>query len=425
MAHKATARRPDSWSCRRWSAGALLSLAASMANAAEPGHKDLFGQSAPGNPYTLTFERPGQYLELTGTAERRDGSIWVTGYLEDQTGGTRTSSGYLAVVRADGTLGEEYEFALPDAAATQFWWATELADGRTAVAAALDPFTEKQNGALLILRPDGSIDDQVMLTDLGLSSGEIIHVEAYPNGDLSITGSAALSAQTNGAMTARLGPDLSLQWMTTDPARDESYTLSGYASSVLPDGSVVAIGTATDAGYIEGYGWLARFDSDGNQIWQQWLTGGFMSLIGNSAQVYGNWVDVLPNGNIAYLQTSYDDYGSPLLNMLVRLTPEGVIVMQAPMVFARQMNLLALTATRNGDVIVAGDMANGEMPIIARIDPAGSVIWQQSLDDLPGGLVWSVMETADGAIVAAGTYRTENGNGAGWVARMTADGGRP
>lgn len=424
MVLNATVSRLTAQTCRRWVAAAMLSLVASSAHAADPGHKDLFGQSEQNLPFTLTLERPGRYLELTGAAERRDGSIWVTGYLEEQTGGTWTSTGYLAEIRADGSLGAEHEFSLPDAASTQFWWATELADGRIAVAAALDPFTENQNGALLILRPDGSIDDQVMLTDLGLSSGEIIHVEAYPDGDLSITGSAALSAQTNGAMTARLGPDLSLQWMATDPARDASYTLSGYASSVLPDGSVVAIGTATDAGYIEGYGWLARFDSDGNQIWQQWLTGGFMSLIGDSAQVYGNWVDVLPNGNIAYLQTNYDDYGSPLLNLLVRLTPEGAVVIQAPMVFAREMNLLALAATRNGDVIVAGDMAHGEMPIIARIDPAGSVVWQQSLDDLPGGLIWSVMETAEGAIIAAGTYRTENGNGAGWVARMTADGGR-
>ncbi|MGF1625842.1 MAG: hypothetical protein ACFCVH_13245 [Alphaproteobacteria bacterium] len=402
---------------------AAVAFAALDAAASDPSDKELFGQSGVLSPFTLTIERANRYMEITGIADSGDGSIWVTGYLQDRD--RSTGAGYLASIGHDGTIRSEYEIALPDVAVTQFWWPAPLDDGNVAVATALDPFTESQNGAVLIVAPDGRVVDQILLTELGLGGGEVVHVETYPDGDLAITGSATLAARINGAMTARLRADLSLAWIATDRARDADHTLAGYASAILPDGSVVAIGSATDTAFAHGYGWLARFDADGRPLWRHWLTGGMLDLLGDASQIYGNWVDLLPDGNITYLQTSYDEWGDPVTNMLIRRTPVGRIVTQVPLVLVQPVDLLAMEVAGNGDVIVGGHVGPGEAPIVARVGPSGTLLWRNRLDDLPGGFVWGMIEAGDGSIIAVGTFfPAGNDIGAGWVARLRSDGSR-
>jgi hypothetical protein len=409
---------------RRAAAAVCCAVLGAAPALAEPHDLERSAWDAPPAPFLLTFQRPDRYMEITGVAEGGDGRIWVTGYAQNRELGS--GYGYLAAIGHDGTLVAEHEIAFPDASVTQFWWPAPLADGSVAVAAALDPFTEAPNGALAIVGPDGAVRARVLLTELGLAGGDVVHVGTYPGGDLAIAGSATLAAATNGAMLARLGPDLSSLWVATKQARDPGYTLAAYASVVLADGSLAAIGTATNSELADGYGWLARFDASGNELWRQWLTGGMLELIEDAAQIYGNWVDEAPDGAIVYLQSSYNDFGEPVVNTLVRRSISGQIVDQVPLVFAERIDLMTLDVTRNGDVIVAGNAGLGQMPVVARIAADGTVRWSRLLEDLSGGLVWGVAEVADGGIVAVGTYfPSEHGIGAGWVVRLGADGSGP
>ena len=399
-------------------------LAVAPAAATEPHEVERSAWSTSPAPFLLTFQRPERYMEITGVAEGRDGRIWVTGYAQDHEHGS--GYGYLAAIGRDGTLLAEHEIAFPDADATQFWWPAPLADGSVAVAAALDPFTEAPNGAVAVVGPDGLVRARVLLTELGLDGGDVVHVGTYPGGDLAIAGSATLATAINGAMLARLGPDLGSVWVATARARDPGYTLAAYASVVLADGSVVAIGTATNSELAHGYGWLARFDARGHELWRRWLTGGMLELIEDAAQVYGNWVDEAPGGDIVYLQSSYDDFGEPVVSTLVRRSIGGHIVGQVPLVFAERIDLMTLDVARDGDVIVAGTAGPGGMPVVARVAADGTVRWSRLLEDLSGGLVWGVAEVADGGIVAVGTYfPSASGTGSGWVVRLGSDGTGP
>lgn len=374
-------------------------------------------------PYLLIFQRAGRTMEITGVAEGRDGAMWVTGYIHDRD--RTTGAGYLASIGRDGRILTEHEITLPDGSVTQFWWPAPLADGSVAVATAIDPFTERPNGALTIVAADGHVLDRVLLTEMGLPGGDVVHVEAYPNRDLAIAGSASLGPVVNGAMAARLRPDLTVRWLATERARDRDYTLAAYASVILRDESVVVIGTATRADAVDGYGWLARFDANGRVLWRQWLTGGMADLLEDAAQIYGNWIDETPLGEIVYLQSSVGDFGEPVASTLVRRSLTGHIVDQIPLTFAEPLDVMTMAATRDGDVIVAGAI-DGAVPTVARIGPDGSVRWSQRLDDLPSGFVWGVAEASDGGILAVGTYfPNEFDSGSGWVVRFGSDGARP
>ena len=427
MGRAATVTASGPSGSRRTSLAAAVlaaTLAAAPALAEQPRELGVAAHSGAAAPMLMTFQRPNRHMEITGVAEDADGVLWITGFSEDRE--QPAGVGYLAAIARDGGLQIEHETALPGHRVTQFWWPAPLADGSVAVAVALDPFSARPDGAVAILSRDGQVLNQVLLTDLGLAGGDIVHVELYPDRDLAVTGSARLGPQVSGAMAARLRPDLSAVWVATEGARDRGYTLSAYASTVLRDGSLVAIGTATRPEGADGYGWLARFDRTGRVLWRQWLTGGMAELLEDAAQIYGNWVAESPGGDIAYLQSSYDEFGRPLTHTLVRRSLAGHIVSQIPLTFADELELTTMGATRDGDVIVAGAAGTGAVPIIARIGSGGSVRWSQRLEELPGGFVWGVAETTDGTIVAVGAYfpygRT---TGSGWVVRLGSDGSRP
>ena len=395
-----------------------LALAES-ADAAKPGDKGLFDREAEPGRFMLSIERPGVWVEATGVAEGLDGALWITGTIGCQDG--EITCGYLAKVAPDGTLTVEHEFQMPGVAITEFWWPVVTENGHIAVTAALEPYTPDSDGALLLFDELGNLTDQFLLSEAGIGGGDLLHVAVHPNGDLALTGSALIGAEQTAALTVRVDSAFNLLWHHTENARERDFSLAGYVSTALPDGSAVAIGTASDAEYYETYGWLARFDVDGNQVWRKWLTGGLLDLMGETVSIYGNWVDVLPNGNIAYLQAGYNDWGEPTSNLLAQIDAAGTIVSQTPLALGDNSTMFALTAMRNGDVVVTGDI-DAQHPLIARIDPTGSVLWSVELDAFYAGYPWGVIEGNDGSIIAVGVHHSNDANTAGWVVRLGPDG---
>lgn len=392
---------------------------AGTAVAAKPGDKGLFDRETAPSPFLLSIERPDAWIEATGVVEGEDGTLWVTGSVGCQNG--EVTCGYLAEVTPDGALAAEHEIEMPGIAVTEFWWPAVTADGRIVVTATLEPYTPDSEGALLMFDSNGNLADQFRFSDFGNSGGELLHVVPHANGDLALTGSMQIAPDQFAALTLRVDSALNVIWQHTENARERDFSLSGYVSSVMPDGSVIAIGTASDAEYYETYGWVARFDADGNQLWRKWLTGGLLDLMGETVSIYGNWVDVLPNGNIAYLQAGFNDWGEPTSNLLVEIDADGTIVRQTPLALGNNSTMFALAGMRNGDVVVTGDI-DAQHPLIARIDPTGSVLWSVELDDLYGAFPWGIIEGSDGSVIAIGVHQPSDLDTSGWVVRLGPDG---
>ena len=163
-------RRADPAYCALTFAAGMV-LAAAQAHAADPKDKGLFDR-AEAEPFVLTITWPGYFLDVYGIAERPEGGFWIVGdAIENATG---ESEGYLAVIDDGGLVVEEHTLRVAGAESTEFWWPAPLADGRLAVAVAVDPFDPvTADGGVAIIDGNGRIESVRLLSELGLPGGEI------------------------------------------------------------------------------------------------------------------------------------------------------------------------------------------------------------------------------------------------------------
>ncbi|MEZ5667425.1 MAG: hypothetical protein R3F55_08345 [Alphaproteobacteria bacterium] len=398
---------------------AAAALACSAARAEDDDKKGLFGDPVALAPFTLTVGETGGYTEMTGIAERADGGYWVTGYAED--GVTGAGAGLLLRVDRDGAIAARHEIVL-DGRVTQFWWPVPLDDGGVLVAVSLDPYVDMRDGGLAIVDDSGAVTARVTLAELGYPGGSVTHVAALPDGGFAMTGTVAVTPETDQAMVARVGADLALRWLATEAARERDHTLAAYISAVLADGSTVAIGSSSDEYFEKSIGWIARFDENGSVSWRQWLTGGLLSLPRSGVTIYGNWVAATPDGGAVYVASRHDLQGFAESSLLGWLDADGRVVETSQT--AVEAGFYALDVADNGDILLGGETVGDQpVPILARLQPDGTVRWAQPLTDLPGGFVWSVVEASDGSLLATGAA-TPGADTLGWIVRVGADGSR-
>jgi hypothetical protein len=193
----------------------------------------------------------------------------------------------------------------------------------------------------------------------------------------------------------------------------------------LPDGTAIAAG-------FEGYdAWLARVDASGNLIWSSDVqlsrasyTPGRCSIedvaaLEQSPGVY----DYVAVGSISTgLVTTVDACA-------FRVNADGAIAWSRIYVGDGGQGFEAVTATRDGQLVAGGSdrwsyVGNRTIPIFVKLDATnGDVIFWKGMPMTRLGGVDSIVEASDGRIYAAGgaqgiIYST----GAGWVARIEADG---
>lgn len=82
----------------------------------------------------------------------------------------------------------------------------------------------------------------------------------------------------------------------------------------------------------------------------------------------------------------------------------------------------ALTA--DGGVVVSAIVGfdTAEETVLVKLDPAGSVLWQQEIPAPGANRLYSLVESANGEILGVGQFQPNSSSLAGWIVRLTATG---
>jgi hypothetical protein len=193
----------------------------------------------------------------------------------------------------------------------------------------------------------------------------------------------------------------------------------------LPDGTAIAAGSE---GY---YAWLARIDADGNLLWSSDIQLSRTSYTWGRCSI--NDLVALEQSPGVYDYVAVGGIGTGLVTTgdacAFRVNADGSIPWARIYIGPRGQSFSAITATRDGNVVVGGadNWYYGgvrRIPLFVKLDPddGGVIFWKGMPMTRLGGLD-SVVEGSDGAIYgvgdAAGTILT---TGAGVIARIEADG---
>ncbi len=250
-------------------------------------------------------------------------------------------------------------------------------------------------------------------------------VAATDDGVVAVSHAGNLSAYDHLYKWDRYG---ALQWM-------KSYRSAQDPLRVLPqaDSSLLVAGSKISSAGI----WLVRHDRDGGVLWSK----KYRVLDPDSDPVYHcvltDIIDFESDGEVHYLAVGVR--GDAVLResdgCIVRLTGDGNVLWARIYEDLDMLNFYAVSATRDGHFIVAGESgagpepfgANVSNPFVMKIDPEGVVQWSKSLPmNNRGGMFLSAVEGSDGRYYMAGSGSGDiRTTGSLLVARIDSDGGDP
>ncbi len=129
---------------------------------------------------------------------------------------------------------------------------------------------------------------------------------------------------------------------------------------------------------------------------------------------------VLSDGRIAVLATYIESWDSSLSRVvLMMLGPKGAVKwIKAFTGNYYSSGYYDLQPTRDGGLLIAAALAGGHW--VARLAPAGRIVWQARLD----AAIFALQQTPDGGFIAAGVSGGELGDPSSdaWIAKFTAGG---
>jgi hypothetical protein len=82
------------------------------------------------------------------------------------------------------------------------------------------------------------------------------------------------------------------------------------------------------------------------------------------------------------------------------------------------------TLTADGGVVVSATVGSDpdEETVLAKLDSAGSVVWQQEISAPGSNHLYGLVEAANGEILSVGQFQPNSSPFAGWIVRLTATG---
>lgn len=280
----------------------------------------------------------------------------------------------------------------------------------------------------------GSLNDGARYVEQTSDGGYIITGYARSNNG-NVTGHHGAS----DCWVVKLDASGSLVWQRSlgGSALDE-----GRCVKETPDGGYIVFGyTQSNDGDVSGnHGgwdfWLVKLDASGSLVWQR--------TYGGTANEFGHSVSLTPDGGYFIVGETTSNNGDVSGNhgasdiWAVKLNDAGTIEWQKALggtgsewtYSAEQLDgggyvIAGRTNSNNGDV----SGLNGGVDFwVVRIDPAGTVLWQDPLGGTADEVAYSIQVTPDGGYVIAGGSSSNNGDVSGnhgnadmWVAKLGVD----
>ncbi|NJE31491.1 hypothetical protein E3E38_10600, partial [Thermococcus sp. 18S1] len=189
----------------------------------------------------------------------------------------------------------------------------------------------------------------------------------------------------------------------------------GKAKAVAVDrrGDIIVIGE------IEGDGFVARLDKDGNVKW-------FKTYGGDKHDSF-NDVKIAPDGDIIVVGYT-DSFGVGDRNVWVlRLDENGNIKWQKTYGGSAKDLANAVAITENGDIIIAGwttSFGAGDHDFwVLRLDTNGNIKWQKTYGGSANDKAWTVAVAENGDVIVVGsTWSFGAGRDDVWVLRLDENG---
>ncbi len=236
------------------------------------------------------------------------------------------------------------------------------------------------------------------------------------DGGLLVAGSGVVAGRGWDARAVRLSATGDVTWSANFGTTSTDY---GRGAVVVPTGGFALAGETTSGANPPNV-YVVRFDDSGQEVWSQTFDGG------RDDRAYGIAADA--SGGLAVAASRY--VGSPQYDwdaLLLLLDSTGALQWE----WHRTNNigsdgLFAVAFAANGDVLTAGYTrapAGDEDGFLARLDPAGNLLWEHHLGTNGGERFRDLVELPGGDLVAAG-WTTGQGAGGydGWLMRLDAQG---
>lgn len=210
-----------------------------------------------------------------------------------------------------------------------------------------------------------------------------------------------------------------------------------------PDGGYIAIGhTDSDDGDVDGRlgssdAWVVKVDADGGLQWQRTLGGTGLDM--------GSAVQATPDGG--YITCGYgDDNGDALVSghggfdgWVVKLDAQGTEMWRTVIGGSALDEAVAVEGSSDGGFLAAGVTLSdgGGMPVshggtdgwVAKLDPAGNILWHYDIGGTQPEWMSSLAATNDGGCVVGGQARSRDGNVPdnnggqdAWLVKVSANG---
>ncbi len=238
-------------------------------------------------------------------------------------------------------------------------------------------------------------------------------IATMANGDLVAVGSIDIEGDWHGRIV-RLDGDGNVVWEQSMNVGDDWDRFSDVTA--LPDGGIVAVGTARVGG--QDHGWAVKLRADGSFNWERTLGDIDRGLSSLASVVVDDDGSLVIGGYAAGEDGSGDD------GWVVRLDANGLYVSQTKVHHEGQDEIKAITLLPDGAVAFAGqaDATNERTGLVGVIDASGELAWKQAIGKGRGTAFWGIVALADGTLVTAGAARADNGDRNGLVVGLSADG---
>ena len=194
---------------------------------------------------------------------------------------------------------------------------------------------------------------------------------------------------------------------------------AAWAMDTTADGGSVVAGQTQSFGADAQDGWVVRLSATGEMLWQRMYCGSNSDSIAAIEQT-SDWGYIAAGKTASLGQGSYDGW-------VLKLDPQGSVQWQETYGGSGSDSFADIQGTPDGGFIAAGGTSSfgvtgGDLWVV-KLDPFGSVQWQKRYGGTGSDLATSVAPTRDGGYIVAGTTASFGaGSTDGWVLKLKGDG---